>query len=152
MEIAALTWKVRAENSERRGEELEHALNLLINNSVDWFARFETLDEACHEFGIGVARSVPIEDPIRRAVQSSEVEDIALIFWRTTWPQGHKYISVRTPDGWARYRNALDTADPKPESTDQMSDMIGRALSEWKQAFERYMGENSKHSVLSLVH
>lgn len=99
LEIAALNWKVRAENTQRRVEELEHALNLLANDSVEWFAHHLTSDGARHDFGIAVIFEIPIDDPISRVVRGADVEDLPLIFWKTTWPKGRKFITVNSPKG-----------------------------------------------------
>lgn len=141
LEVAALNWKVRAENAQRRVEELEHAFNLLVNDSVEWFTHHQTSDGAHHDFGIAVAFEVPINDPISRVVRGADVENLPLIFWRTTWPEGGKFMAVNTQkDFVARKKVVLEPGgDAQPSA--ELAELIQRVADEWEEAYRRYVAE-----------
>ena len=53
-ESAARAQANLATKSAQQAEDRLHAINLLINNAIEWFASYTSLNGAQHEFGIGV--------------------------------------------------------------------------------------------------
>ena len=141
LEIAALNWKVRAESTQRRVEELEHALNLLANDSVEWFRHHQTSDGAHHDFGIAVAFEVPIADPISRVVRGADVENLPLIFWRTTWPEGGKFMTVNSPKDFVALKNAVLEPREDAQPGEELAELIQSVADDWEEAHRRYVAK-----------
>ncbi len=99
---SALRQKVRAENSESQAADLKHALNLLVNDSVDWFATYNVPDGQTHRFGIGVAANVEIRDRVKAAIFGRESEHRAIVFWISETSRDdadpEKYVTVYSLD------------------------------------------------------
>lgn len=82
-----------------------HALNLLLNESVEWFLSHPTLSDRVHDFGIGVATNVPVED--RPGILEPMKEDVPIVFWRTKFPNGPRYITVYAMDDFQKLPEEL---------------------------------------------
>jgi hypothetical protein len=147
LEIAGLNWKVRAESAQARVEELEHALNLLVNDAVEWFAHHETKDGAHHDFGIAVAFEVPIKSHITRAVRGADVDYLPLIFWQSSWPDGHKFITVNRPESFRTLKTAAADQIEDPQSGKELVDLIERVSSEWEEAHRCYVAKRESPVV-----
>lgn len=141
LEIAALNWKVRAENTQRRVEELDHALNLLANDSVEWFAHHRTSDGAYHDFGVAVAFEVPINNPISRVVHGADVENLPLIFWRTTWPEGGKFMTVNSPRDFVEMKKRVLEQGGETQPNEELADLIQSVADGWEEAHRRYVAK-----------
>ena len=111
LEVAALSQKVRAERLETREADLEHALNLLINEAVEWFYSSRDANHAVHQFGVGIAMNVPIKNKIAAVAAGRKTEHRIIIFWKTEFSgadrddpedeesaRGFKYLTVYTPE------------------------------------------------------
>ena len=59
----AIRQGARADEAQRKVEAQEHALNLLLNVQMVEFHTAVTADGTCHDFSLGIARNVPIDDP-----------------------------------------------------------------------------------------
>jgi len=103
LETAAISQRVRAEHLATKVTDLEHALNLLVNNSVEWFSAFTGTDGTIHRFGVGVAMTVEIQDPINVIVARRTREHRVIIFWRTEF--------LRTGEGDASEEGDDEGAD-----------------------------------------
>lgn len=66
-----------------READLEHALNLLVNNAVEWFGSFTDTDQTVHRFGEGVAMNVHIENEIHAIAAGRSTEHRIIMFWKT---------------------------------------------------------------------
>lgn len=141
LEIAALNWKVRVENTQRRVEELEHALNLLANDSVEWFAHHRTTNGAHHAFGIAVAFEVPIADPISRVVRGADVQNLPLIFWRTTWPEGGKFLTVNSPKDFVALKKVVLEHGEDEQPNEELAEVIQSVADKWEEAYRHYLAK-----------
>lgn len=147
LETAALNWKVRAENAQKRVEELEHGFNLLVNDSVEWFAHHQTHDGAQHDFGIAVAFEVPINDPLSRIVRGADVENLPLIFWRTTWPEGHRFMTVNSPQGFVALKKVVLEPGDDAQPSEELAGLIQTVADGWEEAQRCYVA-NRKPPVV----
>jgi hypothetical protein len=135
VEIAALRWKNIAESAQTRVEELGHAMNSLVNDAVVWFAHQTTSDGARHVFGIGVAFDLPIKNPTPPA----EVENLPLIFWKTTWPGGQKFLSADRPTGFQALKAAVMGQGEDLQMGKELAELIDRVSDEWEAAYRYYL-------------
>lgn len=135
---AALRQKVRAEKSESEAADLKHALNLLVNDSVDWFASYPTPDGQTHRFGIGVAANVEIKDPIKAVIVGRKSEHRAIVFWITEEPRADgepaKYVTVYNMD---EFRN-LPTAVKAQKEIAHLSGVLEKAIEGLDEAYKNY--------------
>jgi hypothetical protein len=127
LEIAAHDWMIRCQQERERVAELEHALNLLVNDSVVWFAQERTKDGAIHDFGIGIAMEVPIENPFARITSKADVKNVPVAFWRTTWPN-HRFMSAVGPDELRKFEKAFTGDKENVEQGQEMAAMLRHIL------------------------
>ena len=57
----------------------EHALNLLLNGQMVEFHTALTADGTSHDFSLGIARNVPIDDPKRKILSKHSAEDFPVV-------------------------------------------------------------------------
>src|SRR5215472_5660862 len=55
---------VRAQKAEQKAEDVQHALNLMLNFGFERFHMALTVDGAVHEFELGTVRNLPTPDEI----------------------------------------------------------------------------------------
>jgi hypothetical protein len=65
LEIEAYSQKLFAEGAEQKAEDVGHALELLLNDRFKPFRTAITSDRGTHEFLMGSARNVPINNIFR---------------------------------------------------------------------------------------
>ena len=147
LEIAALKWKVCAESAQQHEEEMAHALNLLVNDAVDWFAQHQTSDGTIHEFGIGIALEVPIKDSVTRVIRGADVENLPVVLWKSTLPNAKKSLYASGPD---RFKGLIDVVLKHcgdPHVREEMIRLIESISREIDSACERYMASR-EHPVI----
>jgi hypothetical protein len=88
LKIEAYSQKLFAKEAEQKAEDVGYALELLLNQRFKLFHTATTSDKGTHEFLIGIARNVPINDIFRAAMASSQTEDRKIILWKTTFGPG----------------------------------------------------------------
>ena len=64
LEHAAQVQFVRAQKAEQKAEDIQHALNLMLNLGFERFHRALTTDGGVHEFELGTVRNLPLPDEI----------------------------------------------------------------------------------------
>jgi hypothetical protein len=89
--------EVRADQAWRKVEAQEHALNLLLNGQMVKFHTAVTADGTLHEFSVGIARNVPIDDPKRKILSRQNTEDFPVVLWRTRFEPKGVYATVYEP-------------------------------------------------------
>jgi hypothetical protein len=89
-EIAAYNQRFLANEAEQKAEDLGYAIELLLNDKFKIFHTAITSEKGVHEFLMGIARNVPINDP-SRLVRGSQTESRRIILWRTTF-EPHELI------------------------------------------------------------
>jgi hypothetical protein len=77
-EIAAYNQRFLAKEAEQKAEDLGYAIELLLNDKFKIFHTAITCDKGVHEFLMGIARNVPINDP-SRLVRGSQTESRRII-------------------------------------------------------------------------
>ncbi len=65
LEHAAQVQFVRAEKAEQRAQDIQHALNLLLNSGFERFHMGLTADGAVHSFELGIVRNLPVPEGTR---------------------------------------------------------------------------------------
>jgi hypothetical protein len=135
---AALRQKVRAENSETQAADLKHALNLLVNDSVDWFASYTVPEGQTHRFGIGVAANVEISDPIKAVIVGRKSEHRAIVFWISEQPGDGsdplKNVTVYSLDEFRK----LPTAVKVSKEIAHLSAVLEKAIEGLDEAYKNY--------------
>jgi len=91
LEHAAQLQFVRARKAEQKAQDIQHALNLMLNLGFERFHMALTMDGAVHEFELGTVRNLPTPDEIipKRATRNRRI-----ILWRTMIPGIHQYASA----------------------------------------------------------
>jgi hypothetical protein len=93
LEHAAQVQFVRAQKAEQKAEDIQHALNLMLNLGFERFHTARTMDGAVHEFELGSVRNLPTPDEIDwPAIPKRTTRRIVL--WRTMFPGRHQYASA----------------------------------------------------------
>lgn len=133
---AALRQKVRAENSETQSADLKHALNLLVNDSVDWFASYPTPDGKTHRFGIGVAANVEIRDRMMAVIVGKKSEHRAIVFWVTESGENdsEKYVTAYSME---EFRELPAAAKARKEIA-HLSAVLEKAIEGLDEAYKNY--------------
>ncbi len=105
--------QLRAEQSEERARDLEHALNLLANEIVIWFASYADINNTVHKFGVGVAMNVPIEQNLVNLFRDSpaDIEDRPIVFWSSQFENKHIFINAYSLEKFKELPQALDNED-----------------------------------------
>lgn len=93
-EAAMRRQAVRAQTAERKAADLEHALNLLLNDSLIKFHASLGPEGAVHEFFFGTARNVPAPAIVPWLGLAGVSENRKIILWKTTFMQGNVYASA----------------------------------------------------------
>src|SRR5215469_3155508 len=62
LEHAAQLQFVRAQKAEQKAEDIQHALNLMLNLGFERFHTALTIDGTVHEFELGTVRNLPMPD------------------------------------------------------------------------------------------
>ena len=88
LEIEAYNQKLFAKEAEQKADDAGYALELLLNDRFKLFHAATTSDKGAHEFLVGVAKNVPINDIFRSARAGSQTEDRRIILWKTTFGPG----------------------------------------------------------------
>jgi hypothetical protein len=92
----------RADQAQRKVEAQEHALNLLLNGQMVQFHTARTPDGTFHDFSLGIARNVPIDDPKRKILARQSSEDFPVVLWRTRFEPKGAYATVYEPRQFSR--------------------------------------------------
>ena len=129
---AALRQKVRAENS-----EMKHALNLLVNDSVDWFVSYPTPDSKTHRFGIGVAANVEIRDRMMAVIVGKKSEHRAIVFWVTEESGENDSAKYVTTYSMEEFRELTAAVKARKEIA-HLSAVLEKALEGLDQAYKNY--------------
>jgi hypothetical protein len=117
---AAQVQFVRAEKAEQKAEDIQHALNLLLNSGFERFHMAVTADGAVHSFELGIVKNLPEPEGIDLPSVPKRARSRRIVLWRTTFPQGHLYASAfhesefrslpRHSEQGSEIRNLLDGA------------------------------------------
>ena len=94
IEHAAQVQFVRAQKAEQKAEDIQHALNLVLNLGLERFHTSRTMDGAVHEFELGTVRNLPTSGVIDSPVPPKKTRNRRIVLWRTVFPEGHHYASV----------------------------------------------------------
>jgi len=95
LEHAAQLQFVRAQKAEQRAEDIQHALNLMLNLGFERFHTALTMDGAVHEFELGTVRNLPTPDETDwPAAPKRTTRDRRIVLWRTMFPGKHQYASA----------------------------------------------------------
>ena len=84
----------RAQKAEQKAEDIQHALNLMLNLGFERFHTALTIDGAVHEFELGTVRNLPAPDEIHWPVIPKRTRNRRIVLWRTMFPGRHHYASV----------------------------------------------------------
>ena len=93
IEHAAQVQFVRAQKAEQKAEDIQHALNLMLNLGFEQFHTALTMDGAVHEFELGTVRNLPAPDESDWPAPK-RTRDRRIVLWRTMFPGRHRYASV----------------------------------------------------------
>jgi hypothetical protein len=95
LEHAAQVQFVRAQKAEQKAEDIQHALNLMLNLGFERFHAALTMDGAVHEFDLGTVRNLPTPDEIDwPAIPKRTTRNRRIVLWRTMFPGRHQYASA----------------------------------------------------------
>jgi hypothetical protein len=94
LEHAAQVQFVRAQKAEQKAEDIQHALNLMLDLGFERFHTALTMDGAVHEFELGTVRNLPASDAIDWPVALKRTQTRRIVLWRTRFPQGHVYATA----------------------------------------------------------
>ncbi|KAA6460363.1 hypothetical protein DYQ86_15150 [Acidobacteria bacterium AB60] len=95
LEHAAQVQFVRAQKAEQKAEDIQHALNLMLNLGFERFHTALTMDGAVHEFELGTVRNLPAPDEIDwSAIPKRTTRNRRIVLWRTMFPGRHQYASA----------------------------------------------------------
>jgi hypothetical protein len=94
LERAAQVQFVRAQKAEQKAEDIQHALNLMLNLGFERFHTALTMDGAVHEFELGTVRNHPVPDEIDWSITPKRTRHRRIFLWRTMFPGRHHYASV----------------------------------------------------------
>ena len=116
-EQAARAQLIRAERAEEQREDYHHAINILMNDAVDWFFTYREPNGDERKFGIGIAMDVPITESILPPVTPGQTENRAVIVWMTSGMipergREHKYITVLSLRDFRDTPRTLREAEP----------------------------------------
>jgi hypothetical protein len=87
LERAAQVQCVRAQKAEQKAEDIQHALNLMLNLGFERFHTALTMDGAVHEFEQGTVRNLPAPDEIHWPVTPKRKHDRRIVLWRNHVPR-----------------------------------------------------------------
>ena len=124
LEHAAQVQFVRAQKAEQKAEDIQHALNLMLNLGFERFHTALTMDGAVHEFELGTVRNLPMPDESDwSATPKRTTRHRRIVLWRTMFPGRHQYASVfhdaefrslpKHLDAGSELRNLLEAAIEK---------------------------------------
>jgi hypothetical protein len=85
LEIEAYNQKLLAQEAEQKADDAGYALELLLNDRFKLFHTATTSDKGAHEFLMGIAKNVPINDFFTSVMARSQTEDRRIILWKTTF-------------------------------------------------------------------
>ena len=95
LEHAAQVQFVRAQKAEQKAEDIQHALNLMLNLGFERFHTALTMDGAVHEFELGTVRNLPMPDKGDwSATPMRTTSNRRIVLWRTMFPGRHQYASA----------------------------------------------------------
>ena len=94
LEYAAKAQFVRAQKAEQKAEDIQHALNLMLNLGFERFHTALTMNGAVHEFELGTVRNLPRPSEIDWPVTPKRTRNRRIVLWRTMFPGSHHYASV----------------------------------------------------------
>ena len=94
LEYAAKAQFVRAQKAEQKAEDIQHALNLMLNLGFELFHTALTMDGAVHEFELGTVRNIPAPSEIDWPVNPKRTRNRRIVLWRTMFPGSQHYASV----------------------------------------------------------
>jgi len=95
LEHAAQLQFVRAQKAEQKAEDIQHALNLMLNLGFEQFHTALTMDGAVHEFELGTVRNLHMPDERDwPATAKGTTRDRRIVLWRTMFPGRHQYASA----------------------------------------------------------
>jgi hypothetical protein len=94
LERAAQVQFVRAQKAEQKAEDIQHALNLMLNLGFERFHTALTMDGAVHEFELGTVRNLPAPDEIDWSIAPKRTRNRRIVLWRTIFPGRYHYASV----------------------------------------------------------
>ena len=97
----------RADAAQRKVEAHEHALNLLLNGQMVEFHTARIDASTFHDFSLGLARYVPIDDPKRKILSRQKTEDFSVVLWRTRFEPKGVYSSVYEPRQFSRLADQI---------------------------------------------
>ena len=139
-------------------DRLIHAMNLLENSAVDWFAKHTTINGCQHTFGVGIAFNLPLNpflfNDFYHKMCGVKTKEVAVVFWRSHWSTAdHRIISVFSPDKFKQladdYGALSDESpadDPFTSSNEEIADMVRKAASFLDAAQERYRATRVRKS------
>jgi hypothetical protein len=91
---AAQAQFVRAQKAEQKAEDIQHALNLVLNFGFERFHMALSADGAVHFFELGIVRNLPVRQGMELPLVPRCARSRRIVLWKTTFPQGHLYASA----------------------------------------------------------
>ena len=85
---------VRAQKAVQKAEDIQHALNLVLNLGFERFHMATTADGAVHTFKLGIVRDLPAPERIDLPPVPKSARNRRIVLWRTTFFQGLLYASA----------------------------------------------------------
>jgi hypothetical protein len=128
LEIEAYSQKLFAKEAEQKAEDVGYALELLLNQRFKLFHTATTSDKGTHEFLMGIARNVPINDIFRSVMARSQTEDRRIILWKTTFGPGELIGSAYHEREFRSLPTKL--ADQAPELRELLQEAIRKLSNE----------------------
>ena len=113
LEIEAYNQKIFAKEAEQKAEDAGYALELLLNDRFKLFHTATTADRGTHEFLMGIARNVPINDIFRSMKARCQTEDRRIILWKTTFIPHELVASTYHESEFRSLPNKLDSKAPE---------------------------------------
>ena len=94
LEHAAQTQFVRAQKAEQKAEDIQHALNLVLNCGFERFHMALTADDSVHWFELGTVRNSPSTEGINLPTVPKKTHTRRIVLWTTMFSGGHQYASA----------------------------------------------------------
>src|SRR6201987_5977296 len=88
LEHAAQLQFVRAQKAEQKAEDIQHALNLMLNLGFERFHTARTMDGAVHEFELGTVRNLPASDETEPRLIFLNRRTRRIVLWRAGFQKG----------------------------------------------------------------
>jgi hypothetical protein len=143
-EQAARAQHIRAEQLQAEVSDLRHALNLLVNEVVEWFSSEMDINGHEHRFGIGVVMNAKSQEPFMEFVEHKKTQNRGIVFWLTVYSDKiHKYVTTYTLSDFKDLPRELEEEERKTEKEANLTPIARRAVALVDEAYKNYMGHRT---------